>query len=76
MSEASDLLAVIRSIVEVLDRRGIRDFVTGSFASSVHGEFRATNDIDLVADLDEHYLRHWAAWLGVGDLLERVLVQP
>ncbi len=33
-------------------RHDVRYFVTGSFASSVHGEFRATNDIDIVADVD------------------------
>ena len=34
-----------------LRRHAIPHFITGSFASSVHGEFRATADIDLVADI-------------------------
>ncbi len=30
---------------------GITRFITGSLANSVHGEFRATNDVDVVADV-------------------------
>jgi hypothetical protein len=36
-----------------LDRIGVRYVIGGSFASSVHGEPRSTNDIDIVADLHE-----------------------
>ncbi|HEX5410023.1 MAG TPA: hypothetical protein VFW89_09670 [Gemmatimonadaceae bacterium] len=59
MSEAggaNDLLAVIDAVVTVFEREGIRYFVTGSFASSMHGEFRATNDLDIVATLDPPHL--------------------
>lgn len=56
MSDATDLLAAVRSVVAALDRHGIRYFVTGSLASSVHGEFRATNDIDLVVALEASQL--------------------
>ena len=52
MSEATELLAVIDAVIGVLRRHHVLYFVTGSFASSVHGEFRATNDLDLVAQID------------------------
>jgi hypothetical protein len=44
-------IAVARLITGHLTRIGVAYVIGGSFASSVHGEPRATNDIDLVADL-------------------------
>lgn len=52
MNDANELLEVVSTTVAALRRNGIPYFVTGSFASSVHGEFRATNDIDIVAAID------------------------
>lgn len=52
MSDGAELLAVVRAVVEAFRALDIPYFITGSFASSVHGEFRATNDLDVVADLD------------------------
>jgi hypothetical protein len=49
----NDLALAIGDLVGVLTRSGIDYFVTGSVASSVRGEYRATNDIDIVAVLDE-----------------------
>jgi hypothetical protein len=46
--EPSELL---RFAVEVLERLGIRYFVTGSTVTIFYGEPRFTNDIDIVADL-------------------------
>jgi hypothetical protein len=43
----SELLA---SIIERLERAGIPYMVTGSLASSYHGEPRATRDVDIVID--------------------------
>lgn len=51
-----ELLAVVDAVIGAFRRHGILYFVTGSFASSIHGEFRATNDLDIVADLDESQL--------------------
>ena len=56
MSNRSELTAVLDAISEALREAGIVYFVTGSFASSVHGEFRATNDVDIVADLNPNVL--------------------
>ena len=56
MTDVDELLQVVNSTVAALRRNGIDYFITGSFASSVHGEFRATNDIDIVAVLDPERL--------------------
>ncbi len=39
------------AVVRALERMGVRHYVCGSLASSLHGEPRATNDADLVAAL-------------------------
>jgi hypothetical protein len=46
-----DPIAVATAVAERLDRLGITYVIGGSFASSLHGEPRSTNDVDLVADL-------------------------
>lgn len=46
------------AVVRALERMGVRHDLTGSLASSLHGEPRATNDADLVAELRlSHYAR-------------------
>ena len=57
MSDVGELLAVVDTLAGALRRLRIPWFVTGSFASSVHGEFRATNDIDIVVQLEASTLR-------------------
>ncbi|CAN5335769.1 hypothetical protein BH09GEM1_BH09GEM1_27110 [soil metagenome] len=63
MTDVEELLDVVNAAVGALRRHRIEYFITGSFASSVHGEFRATNDIDIVAMLDPDRLE-----LLLGDL--------
>jgi hypothetical protein len=43
-------LALLAEVVTALDAAGIPHMLTGSYASSFHGEPRATNDVDLVID--------------------------
>jgi len=46
---------VVLAVVAVLERLGVRYAVGGSFASSLHGVFRASVDVDIVAELaDQH----------------------
>ena len=66
MSDASDLLGAVDAVVHALDLGGVRYFVTGSVASSLHGEYRATNDVDLVAALDAG---------TIGDFMQRVSLE-
>jgi hypothetical protein len=51
MSDTSDLIEVVDAVISALRHHAIPHYITGSFASSVHGEFRATADIDLVAEI-------------------------
>ena len=44
-------LAVTLQVIDVLDALGVPYLIGGSFASSVYGTYRATADVDLVADL-------------------------
>lgn len=52
MAEVSDLADVVELVVASLDRQHVGYYITGSVAGALHGEFRATNDVDLVAALD------------------------
>ena len=51
-----DPVSGFKRLVEALDNLAIRYMVGGSVASSVHGVFRSTNDIDIVADIREEHL--------------------
>lgn len=46
-----DPLLVALAITGILDRLAVAHVTAGSFASSLHGEPRSTDDVDLVADL-------------------------
>lgn len=43
------------TVVRALERMGVQHYVTGSLASSLHGEPRSTNDADIVAALRPHH---------------------
>ena len=51
-----DPIAVAVSFTNALERLDVPYLIGGSFASSVHGEPRSTNDIDIVADLREEHV--------------------
>ena len=48
---------VLSEVVHLLDERGINYVVVGSLASSMHGMYRATADIDLIADIQPSQVR-------------------
>jgi hypothetical protein len=54
---SSDLLRALLPVVEALDALGVRHYVGGSVASSLHGLPRASVDVDLVADLQPEHVR-------------------
>jgi len=56
MSDVAELVAVLNTLTRAFARHNITYYITGSLASSVHGEFRATNDIDIVADIARNTL--------------------
>lgn len=59
-----DPIAVALSVTELLELLGIRYLVGGSVASSVHGEPRSTNDVDIVADLRSEHVGPFLDSLG------------
>ena len=59
-----DELDVALAITSALESLGIAHFVGGSLASSLQGEPRSTNDIDLIIDLSESGVGELVAALG------------
>jgi hypothetical protein len=53
MANSSELAQALRPVVDELDRLGVRYYVGGSVASSMHGAGRSTLDVDVVAELDQ-----------------------
>lgn len=64
MTEAADIVEVALRVAAAIEGVGGRYFVGGSFASSVDGEPRATNDIDFVIDLPLGRIEALALALG------------
>ncbi len=56
MNQPDSPIEAIQSFSEILDELAIPYLIGGSFASSVHGEFRTTNDIDILVQLTEEKL--------------------
>ena len=61
---ASDILDVALLVARAVERCGGEYFVGGSVASSLHGEPRATNDIDFVLSLPVGRVQSFADALG------------
>ncbi len=59
-----DTLKAALAAANVLDELGVRWFLGGSLASSVHGIPRATFDADIMADLDAQHVRPFIKRLG------------
>lgn len=59
-----DPIAVAVSFSALLEQLGIPYLIDGSFASSIHGEPRSTNDIDVVADIHPEHVPRFVAKLG------------
>lgn len=60
----SEPLLVVSRLAAVLDRLGVPYLVGGSLASSVFGVPRATQDVDLVADLRREHVASFVAALS------------
>jgi len=52
-----DLYDLLKFVADKLDALKIEYFVTGSLASMFYGEPRLTNDIDIVADIEENHIK-------------------
>ncbi|MEQ8791834.1 MAG: hypothetical protein RIC55_36595 [Pirellulaceae bacterium] len=53
MDGESEIVSAMRPVVEKFVRLGVRHYVGGSIASSIHGAARSTLDVDVAAELDE-----------------------
>lgn len=58
---------LLRWLISVLERLGLRYFVTGSVAAIYYGEPRFTNDIDVVVDLPEVRIPEFLASFPPGE---------
>jgi len=67
-------VAVASSIANSLTRIGVSYVIGGSFASSVHGEPRSTNDVDVVADLRQSDADAFIAAIGPEYYVSRAAV--
>jgi hypothetical protein len=56
-TELPDPIEVAASITRTLEGLGVRYLIGGSLASSVHGEPRSTNDVDLLVDFRAEHIR-------------------
>jgi predicted nucleotidyltransferase len=54
--ELPDPIDVAASITGVLEGLGVRYLIGGSLASSVHGEPRSTNDVDILVDFQAEHI--------------------
>ena len=60
------LAQVFHTVRRALDQAGVTYAIGGSWASSIHGEPRHTNDIDFVTNLDPRRLLAFLPALGPG----------
>ena len=61
---APDLVAALLPVIEALDSLGVRYYVGGSVASSIHGVPRASIDADVIAELLSEQVAPLAARLS------------
>lgn len=64
MTEVEELARTLGSLRAAFDALGARWAIGGSLASAAYGEPRATNDIDVIAVLDERCARQLGKLLG------------
>jgi len=70
-----EILEVTLRVVAVLERLGIHYVVGGSLASSLHGIPRATQDVDLVAELAQRDVDGLIAALGEDFYLDEAAIR-
>jgi hypothetical protein len=64
LSANDELLDALGPVVDAFDQLGVAWYVGGSVASGAFGEFRATNDVDVIADLRLEHAEPLVAALG------------
>ena len=64
MDRHDGLAVALTPLIDVLERMGVAWYVGSSVASTVHGRFRATNAVDVIAELREEHAGALRAALG------------
>lgn len=64
MSDADDLLAALTPVALAFQRLGVRHYVGGSVASTIHGAIRSTMDVDVVCELRADQIEPFLAAFG------------
>jgi hypothetical protein len=52
-----EIIQAITPLIDAFEHFGISYYIGGSVASSVHGKRRATQDVDIVADLQRQHIQ-------------------
>jgi hypothetical protein len=63
VSDTPDILAVMKSVIDIFEQLGIAYYISGSVASSVYGMAQAAQDIDIIANLQPEHLQPLIAQL-------------
>jgi YbbR domain-containing protein len=71
----SDPIRVINKVAQIFQKHGIDYLVGGSLASSLHGIPRATQDVDIVADLSGKDIGKIAELLSVGFFVDEEMMK-
>jgi hypothetical protein len=71
----SEPILVLARLARIFDALGIRYLVGGSLASSLYGIPRATQDVDVVADLDPSHVDSLSAALRVGFYADAAMIR-
>lgn len=69
------LVVALTPVVEALERLGVAYRISGSVASSAHGVPRATNDVDLVADLGGEHVSALCRELGADYYADEAMIR-
>ena len=62
-------------VVETLEKLNIPYFIGGSLATAVHGVARATMDVDLVADIQNHHIQSVISSLGDAFFTDELMIR-
>lgn len=74
-SALEDIASALRALAAAFESSGTRYFIGGSLASSMQGEFRATNDIDVICNLIPNTFDTFVAALGDDFLVDQVALR-
>ena len=75
VSGLEEALNVTLQVTDVLDRLGVPYLIGGSIASSVYGPPRATQDVDVVADLGDEHVSAFIAALQTDFYLDEAAIR-